>query len=176
MEGQTNKHLGVYIPMNDKQLQQPKRWLVPYPEKKALTGHPCQDACNGNQKMGQLLHYFLCEASWELERQELDESCKVVKFTRSHEHILKRVHISEKSLIQFLKQLNAWNFVLSEQYGKEFTIQAEPIQKAMYTPVFTKKMRRKSCTSTSENTTTSSEPGEVIESCKVYFLHEEVEA
>ena len=129
--------------------QNPKRWFIPYPEKKAITGHPCQDACNGNLKMGQLLKYFLSEASWELERQNLPESCKVVKFTRSHEHILKKVNISEKSLIQFLKQFNAWNFVLSESYGKVFTVQADPIRKAMYHPVFTKKPRQKKFTSTS---------------------------
>lgn len=153
--------------------KQPTRWLVPFPEKKAVTGHPCRDACNNNAKQGELLLYFLQESSWELDRQGLDESCKVVKFTRSHKDILKRVNISEKTLIQFLKQFNTWGFVLSESYGKVFTVQAEPIYQAMYFPVFTKKIRQKSLPSTSEEATTSNA---AQESCNVYLLQQRVEA
>lgn len=86
--------------------------------------------------MGYLLEYFLTEASWELERQNLDESCKVVVLTRSHKDIFEKVkvNISHKSLIEFLKTFNEWGFVLNERYSKLYTVQADPIREAMYNP------------------------------------------
>lgn len=166
----------------------PLKWAIHIPtEKLSAFGRPCFDAaCRGNNRIGRVLNYFVYEASREVERCKIDLSTiegKVVILQRTHDAILKALgHMSEKTLITYLKKLTTWGYVLSVPYQKVYTVCLGAIEQAIQTPPEAEKRtrphgatRKKGC-----NITTF-QPDEMSEACqgdlqqKVVMLQKKVE-
>src|SRR2546429_9514056 len=98
---------------------------LPEGEKKHFI-QPCfVKACRGNERIANILGYFVVGGS-----KERAEGCNVVKIIRTHKQILSTLQPcpSRKSLIRYLDQLTSWGLVLSEPYQREFTIDVEALQ------------------------------------------------
>ena len=143
--------------------------------KLSAIGRPCFDAaCYGNGRIGELLNYFVYEASIEAERQKLPEDCKVIKLARTHEDILQSVRISEKTLITYLKQLKIWGYVLSQPYHIEYIVNLEAVNDAILKPPELVQRRRVTKQTEKGCKSTTLQPNECEQGCKVVELQEKV--
>lgn len=91
-------------------------------------------ACWGNGKMADLLYHFLHKGSWTAHHRQEVEALKVTKFQEKHEEILKKVQISEGTLISYLWHFSQAHYVEIAPYGREFEVNFAAIEQAFTNP------------------------------------------
>lgn len=167
----------------------PVKWAIDIPsEKLSAFGRPCFDAaCRGNDRIGRVLNYFVYEASREVERCKMNLSTiegKVVTLQRTHDAMLRTLgHMSEKTLITYLKKLDTWGYVHSVPYQKVYTVCLGAIEEAIQSPpAIEKRIRPHGATRKKKGCNiTTFQPDEMSEACagdwqqKVEKLQEKVE-
>jgi hypothetical protein len=92
-------------------------------------------ACRGNKRRADILDQFLLAGSWKVSNLKLPAG-EAVEISKSHEEIRAKLPytVSNSTLVADLDALNEWGFVLSERYGRTFTVQFKEIQAAMDNP------------------------------------------
>jgi hypothetical protein len=103
-------------------------------------------------------------------------STKVVVLQRTLDQMLSAVSISKKTLIGYLDQLNAWGFVLSRPYHREYTVCIEAIAAAIREPPPRASRKKAPSVLVSEGcTSTTLQPDNVELAHKVVELQSKVE-
>jgi hypothetical protein len=91
--------------------------------------------CRGHEEMGLLLSYFFAGASWKAKNESIDiETSPCIDLEHTHEDILKKVHISKKSLNNYLKLLTSWGYLEVPKYQRMYRVCCKKIIEAIKTP------------------------------------------
>jgi hypothetical protein len=155
------------------------QWIISFPDEKTTTvGRPClRAACRGNERISLVLNYFIYEASLQAQRHKLDlATTKVVVLQRTLDQMLTAVCVSKKTLIGYLDRLNAWGFVLSQPYQREYTVCIEAITAAIREPPPRASRKKPPSVPASEGcTSTTLQPDNVELAHKVVELQSQVE-
>jgi hypothetical protein len=91
--------------------------------------------CRGHEEMGLLLGYFFAGASWKAKNEGIAiETSPCIDLERTHEDILKKVHISKKSLNNYLKLLTEWGYLEAPKYQRMYRVCCKEIIEAIKNP------------------------------------------
>lgn len=94
-------------------------------------------ACRGHEQMGAVLSYFVYEASWKAKNEGIDaeaENCTAITLELTQKDVLKRVNISQKTLITYLHTFEEWGFLTADGYRYTYTIHFKKIREAVACP------------------------------------------
>jgi DNA-binding transcriptional ArsR family regulator len=114
-------------------------WIVELPAND-ITGYSRSSfisACQGHEKMGDLLAYFLLIASHEAKDQNIDtmaKDCTFIDISCKYENIAKKVKISRKSLGNHLKQLETLGYIEAPPYQRVYRIYFKKVEAAIKSP------------------------------------------
>jgi hypothetical protein len=119
-------------------------WLVPPGDMTSFGRSSFTLACRGHEKMGEVLSYFVYEASWQAKNEEIDsqsEDCTFITIEREQKHMLGRIKTCQKSLIAYINQLEAWGFLVADGYRHTYQVHFRKITEAIHNPPETMKKK-----------------------------------
>jgi hypothetical protein len=119
-------------------------WLVPPGDMTSFGRSSFTLACRGHEKMGEVLSYFVYEASWQAKNEGIDsqsEDCTFITIEREQKHMLGRIKTCQKSLIAYINQLEAWGFLVADGYRHTYQVHFRKITEAIHNPPETMKKK-----------------------------------
>jgi hypothetical protein len=117
----------------------PTPWLVTLPagDTTHVTRSSFAAACRGHEKIGEVLGYFVYEASWQAKNEGLDvqsADCTFITIHREAKQMLTRMNVCQKSLIAYIKQLSEWGFITADGYRHTYQVHFQAINAAIQHP------------------------------------------
>src|SRR2546423_12876404 len=94
-------------------------------------------ACQGHEKMGDLLAYFILIASHAAKDQRIDTTapdCTFIDISCKFENIIKKVNISRKSFSNYVKQMETLGYVAAPAYQRVYRVYFKKINAAIKSP------------------------------------------